>query len=526
MNARHWLRVGLLTMLAMLFLQVAPSGLRSAHAQSSGGSSGPDLAVRLHYGRAGGIYDPAYWQYTSDWFIYPSIFNWLIRWVPGSGGSELEPDLAESYELSADGLEYTFHLRSGVQFHDGYGELTAEDVVFSYQRQIDDPDASFGTDLSNVESVTALDDLTVRITLREPQPSFLPMVVAYRPGFIVSKAAVEERGSEFTNLPVGTGPYVLRGINQADEVVVEAHMDYFEGVPAAGSIRFVHVGEEAVVAAALASGELHFIQTRGNPEVVQQLQENPEIRVERRIQYDNLLQVQFSPFFEPVQNVLVRRAMAHALNRDLFMQALPGLDEAAYVARPDTMYGGVSPDEVPTYPYDPATAIRLLEEAGYPNGFTVRLMHATSATEATLAAIMAENWRAIGLDVVEEPTELTAAFDRRNTGDFDITFSATARPGDPDLLFSNVFHSNSGRPPGGSNYIGYSAVDELIDAARVELDPDLRAALYRQAQTQIMTDLPIIPLVYRAFAAAWRDPIVDIVPGVVNNFWGGTIRVR
>lgn len=525
MNARYGMRIGLIALLVAVILQVALFDSQLVRAQDSSQGSGPDIAVRLHYGRAGGIYDPAYWQYTSDWFIYPTIFNWLIRWVPGSGGSELEPDLAESYELSSDGLHYTFHLRSGVQFHDGYGELTADDVVFSYQRQIDDADASFNQDLSNVESVTALDELTVRITLREPQPSFLPMVVAYRPGIIVSRAAVEERGAEFASRPIGTGPFILRGINEADEVITVAHTEYFQGAPPVSSIRFVHVGEEAVVAAALMSGELHFIQTRGNPEVVEQLLNNPEIRVERRIQYDNLLQVQFSPRFEPTQNVLVRRAMAHAIDRDLFMQALPGLDEAAYVARPDTMYGGVSLDEVPTYPYEPATAIQLLAEAGYPDGFTVRLMHATSATEATIAAILAENWRAIGLDVIEEPTELTAAFDRRNTGEFDVTFSATARPGDPDLLFSNVFHS-SGTPPGGSNYIGYSAVDDLIDAARVELDPDVRADLYRQAQAQVMTDLPIIPLVYRAFAAAWRDPIESMVPGVVNNFWGGTIRVR
>src|SRR5690606_9308523 len=120
--------------------------------------------------------------------------------------------------------------------------------------------------------------------------------------------------------PIGTGPFVLRGINSEDQVVAEAHQQYFRGTPEINSITFVHVGEEAVVGAAIARGELHFIQTRGNPEVVQELLANPDIHVERRVQYDNLLQVQFSPYFEPTQDVLVRRAMAHALDRDLFMQ--------------------------------------------------------------------------------------------------------------------------------------------------------------------------------------------------------------
>src|SRR5690606_7596958 len=296
----------------MLCLLVAPFLGSTAIAQ---GTDGPDLRVRLHYGTPGGIFDPALWRYTSDWFVYPSLFNWLFRWVPGSGGSQLEPDLAESWEMSEDGRVYTFHLREGVQFQDGYGEMTASDVVFSFQRQMDDESMSFNQDLSNVASVTAVDDYTVEIALHEPQPSFLAMVVAYRPGFIISQAAVEERGADFAIHPIGTGPYVMRGINELGEVVTEAHPDFFRGTPDARSITFVHVGEEAVVAAAIANGELQFIQTRGNPEVVQALSANPDIHVERRIQYDNILQVQFSPNFEPVQDVLVRRAMAHAIDR-------------------------------------------------------------------------------------------------------------------------------------------------------------------------------------------------------------------
>lgn len=506
----------------MLCLLVAPFLGSTAIAQ---GTDGPDLRVRLHYGTPGGIFDPALWRYTSDWFVYPSLFNWLVRWVPGSGGSQLEPDLAESWEMSEDGRVYTFHLREGVQFQDGYGEMTASDVVFSFQRQMDDESMSFNQDLSNVASVTAVDDYTVEIALQEPQPSFLAMVVAYRPGFIISQAAVEERGADFAIHPIGTGPYVMRGINELGEVVTEAHPDFFRGTPDARSITFVHVGEEAVVAAAIANGELQFIQTRGNPEVVQALSANPDIHVERRIQYDNILQVQFSPNFEPVQDVLVRRAMAHAIDRDLFMAALPGLDEAAYIVRPEQLFGGASLDQVTNYPYDPDRARELLAEAGYPDGFTLRLMHATTATEATIGAILTENWRAVGIDVVQDPTELTAQFEKRNTGDFDVSFSATARPGDPDLLFTNVFHSASSAPVG-SNFIHYGGADDLIEEARLTLDPERRAELYLQVQEQIMTDLPIIPLVYRAFAAAWRDPIATMVPGVVNNFWGETIEIR
>jgi len=509
----RWLKVTLLGILAV-------TGFALLSAVSAQDANREDIRVRLQFARPGGIYDPAYWRYTSDSFVNRTVFNSLVRMVPGTGGGELAPDLAESWEVSEDGLVYTFHLRQGVQFHNGYGEMTADDVVFTFERQLADPESSWYALLTGVESIVALDDYTVQMTLIEAQPSFLRNVIAYRPGLVVSRQAVEERGADFQAHPIGTGPYSFVDLNQNDEIVLAAHDDYYLGTPPFASLTFVHVGEEAVVAAALESGELDVAYTRGNPEIAQRLLNHDVIEAVTVVEYYNLMQVQFSPNYEPAQEVQVRQALAHAIDKELITAFLPGLDQPADVMRPSQVAGGS--DEVPTYPYDPDRARELLAEAGYPSGFDMTLMFQMREPEATIAQILSESWAAIGVNVRIEGLDSTTAFDRRERGDFDVTFSATSRFGDPDLFFTDVFHSNA-MPPNGSNFFHFTGVDDLIEQARGELNEERRNQLYVELQAQLMEELPIIPILYRAYVAAWRDPVTSVTPDTTLEFWGEAV---
>jgi peptide/nickel transport system substrate-binding protein len=482
----------------------------------------PAIRARLQFARAGGIYDPAQWRYTSDWFVYPDLFNWLVRWKPGAAPRELEPDLAERWTVSADGLVYTFALRRGVQFHRGLGELTADDVVFSFDRQMKDPKKSFYEALGNVKSVEAPDRYTVRITLKERDASFLWAVVAYRPGLIVSRRAVQELGDAgFAKAPVGTGPFEFVQLTPQGEVVLRAHDAYFRGRPAVRQITFVHIGDETTAAAALQRGDVQVIWTRGNPEVVRTLRADRSVTAVRVIEYDNLFQVQFSPNFKPTQDARVRRGLAHAIDRRVIAQALPGLDEMAMVMRPPQLFGGSA--DVSTYPYDPAKARALFREAGFPGGFPVTLMIQKREPETTVAEILAAQWQAVGLAVRLDVLDATAAFDRRREGNFDVTISATARPGDPDLFFRDVFHSDA-VPPYGSNFFHYRDADPLIDAGRITIDERRREQVYVALQRKLMTDLPIIPLFYRHYELVYRAPISSMLPGAASMFWGETIK--
>jgi len=493
------------------------SGLAAPSVALAQEESRPELTVRLHFGRPGGIFDPAYWQYTPDWFVYPNIFNGLVRWVPGTGGSQLEPDLAESWEVSEDGTVYTFHLREGIQFHRDYGELTSEDVVFTFDRQLQDETASFNSQLADIVDVSAPDRYTVQITLAQPSASFLATIVAYRPGLVVSKRAIEELGEDFNTSPIGTGAFVFEERTASDEIVLVSNDGYFRGPPEVAKLTFAHIGEEQVAVAALQRDEFQIIWTRGNPEAITALQADPEISVEVNTVPSSVRHIAFSPNFEPTRDPEVRRALAYALDKTLIEQALPNLEVPAHVVYFD------DPGEVPTYDYDPELAREMLAAAGYPDGFAVTIMFQTRPPEAILAELVAASWEAIGLDVTLEGIDAVSAFDRRNALDFEVHTTSVGRP-DPDLLFTSLFLSTS-LPPGGSNYIGYDAIDDLILAARRTNDPQERNDLYNQAHRQVMIDLPIIPLSYQAFAVAWREPVVGMKHGLNNNFWGETIQI-
>ena len=140
-----------------------------------------------------------------------NIFDQVVRYKQGPDDTvlKIEPDLASSWEISDDGLVHTFHLREGGQFHKGYGELTSEDVVFTIERAKDPESGSaFSSDLQVIESIEAVDRYTVRMTLAYPYSDFFNAILAWRPGFIVCKKAVLEKGSlDFKTDPIGTGPY-------------------------------------------------------------------------------------------------------------------------------------------------------------------------------------------------------------------------------------------------------------------------------------------------------------------------------
>ncbi|MBI4279294.1 MAG: ABC transporter substrate-binding protein [Armatimonadetes bacterium] len=511
-------------MLAIAVVVALTSAVASFNVASAQADPRPELKVRLWFSRPGGIFDPHRWRYTSDWFVYPSLFNWLVRWKPGTGGNVLEPDLAERWTASDDGTVYTFHLRKGVQFHRDLGEMTAEDVVFSFKRQIDDPRMSFHSQVQRqIAAVEAMDRYTVRIRLKEPNAAFISTLVAFRQGFIVSKKAAEQMGADFAKTPVGTGPFMLERVATGREVVVTAHDRYFRGRPAVRRITYAHIPDEVVAATALIKGEFHIIWTRANPEAVRLLQQASGVKTERVIVYDSLRHVAISPNFKPTQDVRVRRALSYAINRQQIGAALPGLELPTDIIRPGRLFGGSS--NVSRYPYSPAKAKELLAQAGYAGGFRVRILLETNTYQEILASVVQANWRDAGIDAVLDPLESNAAFDKRNKLDFDVSINSVGRPADPDLFFSDFFWS-AAKPPGGQNFFGYSAVDDLILAGRREQNRAKRQLIYEQINQKLMSDLPALPLTNQIFVSAWRAPVTQVINGVNNNFWAETIKVQ
>jgi len=174
--------------------------------------------------------DPAFTSWIDAYRILNNINQGLLRFKTGT--FEVEPDLAESWDISEDGTEWVFHLRKGVQWHKGFGEFTANDVKYSVERVLDPEVASRWQQYwSMIENVEVIDDYTVKITLTEASPVFTIWMAGYRPAGLVCEKAVEEYGDEYFKNPIGTGPFMFESWTPGEEVVIVANPDYRDGPP-------------------------------------------------------------------------------------------------------------------------------------------------------------------------------------------------------------------------------------------------------------------------------------------------------
>jgi len=186
-----------------------------------------------------GKLDPHLAVSTIDRAVVAWMFNGLVRFKPGSMSPvDIEPDIAESWDSSADKKIWTFKLRHGVRFHGDYGELTADDVVFSLQKAADPKRSASSGDFAAFEKVEAMDPYTVRITLSKTIPSLLGVITNYGGGYIVSKKAVEALGDKFNLNPIGTGPFAFASVTPNQSLELVANKGYFRGAPKLARISY------------------------------------------------------------------------------------------------------------------------------------------------------------------------------------------------------------------------------------------------------------------------------------------------
>jgi len=288
-----------------------------------------------------------------------------LLWVNEEG--ELEPALAESYEISEDGTEYTFYLRDDVVFHNGE-PFNADSVVLTWERAAN-ADYEYSYYFTNADSVEKIDDYTVKVTTPEPDSTFLRLMADY--WAMIPPKYYEEVGEEgFVEQPIGTGPFMFVEWVKGDHITMEANPNYWrEGLPKVQNLIFRPIPESATRVAAIQTGEVDVVG-RLSSEEAQSLLGVPDVKVIRypstRIYYiafNNLT----TGLDQPTEDPLVRQAMNYAVDVDAIVDALfDGFGQRAtgYVADGEMGFGVVEP-----FPYDPEKAKELLAEAGYPDGF-------------------------------------------------------------------------------------------------------------------------------------------------------------
>ena len=413
--------------------------------------------------------------------------------------TEVEPDLAKSWTVSRDGTVWTFKLRQGVRFHKGYGELTAEDVKYSFERQMQRRRGMrFAKNLDVIRDIAVLDPHTVRITLKQYDPVFPLRMVGYQQGYIVSKKAALEFGEQFGWNPVGTGPFYFHRRLPREKIIFRAFEDYHGGRPSVDEIHWFDVPEDATKLIGLEKGTFDIAMPNLiTADIREQAEAMGAVLDERGP--SGQFRIYFNVRKEPFDDIRVRQAFMHAIDRHAIVNTLwpGGLGMVATSPLPPG-YFGHTPAPIPAF--DPDRARQLLAQAGHADSLTIRDYFITRSYGYPKIMIMVqEQLKRVGVDLQLQLVE-HATYHRniRNNLNPFVLYGGT-RLTDGDIMLSLFFHSSEAPDPAtgnqGTNFAHYDGIDHLLEAGRHTRDRDTRAALYHKAQRRIMDDAVCLPIV-------------------------------
>ncbi|MBJ3775017.1 ABC transporter substrate-binding protein [Acuticoccus mangrovi] len=454
--------------------------------------------------------DPHAVTAVNDFRILVNLYDGLVRFKDGT--LEVEPALAESYEVSDDGTTYTFTLRGGVTFHDGT-PFDAEAVVFNFERMLDESHPFHDTGpfplsffFSAIDTVEAKDAHTVVFTLKEPYAPFLSNL-AYPTGLIVSPAAVEEYGKDFGRHPSGTGAFKFVEWQPNSRVVVEKNADWWGGAPPLQAVVFRPITDANTRLAEMLSGGID-VMVETPPDAVATFRDDPAFTVYEQAGphlWFLILNAKEGPFADK----RVRQAANYAIDKQALVEnILQGTAEIAAGPTPPA-FAWAHDDGLEPYPHDPDKAKALLDEAGYdgaPLTFYVTEGGSGMLDPVAMGTAIQADLEAVGMPTRIETYEWNTFLGEVNPGlegKADMAEMAWMT-NDPDTLPFLTLRTAAFPDKGGFNsgYYSNPQVDELLEAARRSTDQDERAKLYKEMQEIVVDDAPWV------FVANWKQNAV------------------
>jgi peptide/nickel transport system substrate-binding protein len=429
---------------------------------------------------------------TSAYFSFEVLENVYDTLVEPDANLQMRPALAESWDTAPDQLQWTFHLRRGVTFHDG-SPLTADDVVYTYRRIIDEklPNSD---KLSAVADVRATDPATVTIRLKQPTPNLLTNLGGFKGMAIVQRKNVES--GQIGTHPIGTGPFAFESQKSGDSITLKANPSYWGGAPKVSGIIFRFIPEKSTALSALQAGEVDWTDSIP-PQRVSQLRDDDSVTLSVTPSNDYWY-LALNEARPPWNDVRVRQAIAYAIDRDAIVTATSyGTATVNQLAIPK---GDYAYTDYAKYHYDIEQAKRLLSQANAAPQKLDMLVTTEYPETVTAAQIIADNLAPLGITVNIRTVDFATWLDEQNSGHFDMLMMGWLGNIDPDDFYYAQHHTD-----GSSNAQKYSnpEVDRLLDAGRVETNPEVRAGIYRKAATTIADDCSYIYLYNPSVIQAW-----------------------
>jgi ABC-type transport system substrate-binding protein len=450
------------------------------------------------------------------------IYEGLVRYK--SGSTDVEPSLAETWDIAPDGLSVVFHLRKGVQFHDG-SPVNAAAVAFSFDRSINKDNPLFqeaqgdyggfpfiDTYVGNVVSkVEATGDMDVKFTLKQKYSPLLSNL-AIPPAAVISMEALKKYGKGINENPVGTGPFKFIEWKKDDHVTIDAFDGYWGNKPKLQRIIFQAVPEASVRALKIKNGEADVTWTL-DPKDVPSLKGQSDTDVLEQPGL-NVNMAEFNLQLPDYQNKSLRQALNYAVNKQELADSLysgAGVPEQGVLPPTSWAY---NPD-IKGYPFNPDMAKQLLKDSGY-NGETLTVWAYTIARGynpqgSKLAEAIQQYWQDIGVQSEIKTEEWAQYRADRRAGKFAFGYGGwQADTGDPEN-FLGVFFNSANKGATNTSFYGVPEVDQLLNQANQETDQAKRKDLFNQAEKRIVDDAPWLFIGHMKQQAALRKRVQNFV---------------
>lgn len=474
---------------------------------------------------------------TATQLVSPKIFDGLLYLSQGNGP---QPQLAESWSFSPDGLQVTFKLRPGVLWHDGK-PFTSADVAFSVLEVWKKYSSRGRAAFPNVVSVDTPDALTAVWNLSKPTPYLLSALNA-RDSQVLPRHLYE--GTDILNnpantAPVGTGPFRVKEWVRGNYLTLERNPTYWHaGKPLLDQVIYRFIAEPSAVAAALETGAIHAAYSEAlSTSEVKRLKGNADLSVIDTLNTyggTGIMALEFNLQRPAFQDVRVRQAFAHAIDKDFIVKnILLGQGTTADSPIPKNFPQFYSSD-IPHYPFDLERAEALLEAAGLArdkDGIRLRIINdpAPTAVYQQTANFLRSTFAKIGIKMDIRNQDYAQWIDRiYGRYDFDINLSAAATAPDPAIGLQRFYWSqNIKAGVAYSNATHYSnpQVDDLLEQAQVQTDPVRRWELYHQVQARVLEDVPRIPVISTEDALVARRSVLNLTNTMGGGFIGNLSEV-
>ncbi len=457
-----------------------------------------------------GYLDPAYWGSTVDQFLIDNLYPRLAKYAPGDDWV-VELDAAKSVDLS-DPMKIGFELKPGIIWTGGYGELTAADVEYSFERHID-PDLESGaaTEFQYLKDVEVTGTYTGIIHLTEPNAPFWDATLTFTSGAIISKAAADEAGGWFEATPVATaGPYMFKEFEPGNKLVLQRNPDWIGETGDFDEIVLLPIGDENASELAFAAGEIDY--TRTSASNYDTLVANPLAGgVVKLGQTLDPLFLGITQTNDLLSDIRVRRAIQLALDVPTILAATTGGHGIPATGFVPAGFPGHRDEVTLTRDVDQARA--LLAEAGV-DGLVVRLDYANYTIRDTAAQIMQANLAEVGIALELNGQDEGTFWSVDEIRAADLQLHLKAWTGNPEGYYTLQYFVED--QIGYWNWEGYASAeyDALLAEVRAATDAAARGEIYEKLQTLLEDSGTMVFVSQEPTVILHRD---TIIPGILPD---------